>query len=138
MASRAKNLVMLFPVTNRELAPTYQQKLTLAAFLERFEGHAVRVELSKPVVVRSNNQNRYLWGVVYDYIATETGHTAEEIHAIMKTKFLPRKFVLLGKHETEIERSTTELSTDEFNLYLEKVRAFAASELGIRIPNPNE
>lgn len=59
---------------------------------------------------RSNQQNRYLFGVVYKLIADETGHTPEEIHEHMRWRFL-RKYG--GKLETV--RSTTSLSTRDYS-----------------------
>jgi hypothetical protein len=37
---------------------------------------------------RSLQQNRYMWGVVYKLIADHTGYTADEVHQLMKDRFL--------------------------------------------------
>jgi len=82
---------------------------------------------------RSQQQNAYMWGVVYDIISKDTGYTDKEVHALMGKEFL--SYDHLG--ETFI-RSTTDLNTKGMEEYLEKVRRFASSELSIYIPLPNE
>lgn len=116
------------------------QKATMAAYLNRNEGNYVRATLSQPTKTRSTNQNSYYWGVVLTMIAEETKHTTEECHEFMKSMFLPREFKKIGGVEKEIQKSTTTLSTSEFEDYLEQIRAFAASdeELHLVIPLPNE
>lgn len=81
---------------------------------------------------RSNNQNRYLWGVVYKMIADETGHSSDEVHEHVRWRFLRKH----GKLETV--RSTPDLSTVEMEKYLEDIRRFCATELNLSIPLPNE
>ena len=83
--------------------------------------------------VRSVQQNRYYWGVVVDLLAAYTGYLPEEMHEALKMLFLKdntRKIPTL--------RSTTELTTIEFEDFLEGVRVWAASELNCIIPLPNE
>src|SRR3990167_399857 len=130
------------------VVPIYQGKLVLSQsqlkrindYKKKHEGQDIRITLSQPTKGRSLNQNAYMWGVVYEMIASETGHSTEEIHEYMKAMFLPRHFIRLGKgnKEQQLTKSTTTLSTFEMEEYLEKVRAFAAMELSIRIPLPHE
>lgn len=87
---------------------------------------------------RSNNQNRYYWSVVLGLIAEETGHTTEELHEFLKSMFLPRTFIQVGKREREIVKSTTDLSTADMEGFLTRVRVFASQELNVFIPLPNE
>ncbi len=82
---------------------------------------------------RSNSQNRYMWGVVYELLSETTGFTPEEIHDAMRMLFLldrDRKIPTL--------KSTTSLTTVEIELYLTKIREFASRELNCYIPLPNE
>ena len=136
--SSASGISLTIPVENGMLRPTMQQQRTMDTFLATREGKAVAVKFSRPVSTRSNSQNSYMWGVVLTLIAESTGHTTEEIHDILKSMFLPRKFITLGNREVETRKSTTELDTTEFEQYLERIRAWASSELSIRIPLPNE
>lgn len=132
--------IIVAPV--REGRPIFspaQRKRIDAAFRRR-EGDDVRIEIRQRVKARSNNQNRYMWGVVYEIIASDTGHTPEEIHEYCKAKFLPRIFFApkKGIEELELTKSTTTLSTFDMEEYLERVRAWAGQELGLQIPMPNE
>ena len=86
---------------------------------------------------RSGRQNRYLWAVCYKILSDETGHSTEEIHDFMKSMFLPRFFITIGGKEQEVRKSTTELSTVEFEEYLMRIRVFAG-EMNCSIPLPNE
>lgn len=132
-----KQLTMTIPVRDARLDPSPAQKLTISGYLRTRDGKAAVVTFSRPTTVRSNNQNRLYWGVVVQTIATETGHTSEEIHSVLKQMFLPRRFVTVGKHEHELHKTTTELTTEEFSLYLEQIRAWASTELNINLPLEN-
>jgi hypothetical protein len=137
-ATATAGLTLTIAVRDGKLAPTNQQQLAVEGYLRTRSGKEVEVSLSRPVRVRSDRQNRYLWGVIYKILADDTGHTPEDIHAYLKDILLPRKFVTLGGVEREIAKSTKELEPQEFEKYAEQIRAWAASDLGIRIPLPNE
>lgn len=136
MSDKATFIVVA--VRDGKLDPSKAQKKVISAFVRRFEGKTVRVALSTPTKTRSTNQNSYYWGVVLTMIASETGHTTEEIHEFMKLKFLPREYVSLGGETIQLTKSTTVLSTFGMEEYLEQVRIFAALHLNILIPLPNE
>ncbi|HEY9874610.1 MAG TPA: hypothetical protein V6D12_14315 [Candidatus Obscuribacterales bacterium] len=90
---------------------------------------------------RSNSQNRYYWGVIVEILSEHTGFTREEMHEILKHKFL-KTFGIMntnnGPQEFERTKSTTELSTKEMEEFLSQVRVWASAELGCWIPEPNE
>src|SRR3990167_6512749 len=125
-------------VEKGELLLSDAQKKTMADYLKRNEGQLVRITFSKQEKGRSNNQNAYMWGVVLTMIAAETGHTTEEIHEFFKSMFLPRSFITIGKTTEQLVKSSTPLSTTDMEDYLERIRAFAAAELNMVIPLPNE
>lgn len=100
------------------------------AKLNNFEVWITIVKKSK---ARSDNQNRYYWGVVIKILAQELGYMEEEIHDTLKAKFLTDR---TGK--IEIVRSTASLATIDFENYLSAVRMWASSELNIYISQPNE
>lgn len=135
MTATGRQLTLTIPVKDGELNPSFSQRQSMSGYLHGLYGRAVVVKLSRPVTRRSIQANKFYWGVVLETIATDTGHTAEEIHSVLKEMFLPRKFITVGKREVEVRKSTTELSTDEFNLYLIQVSAWAGTELGIRLPD---
>ncbi len=114
------------------------QKNVMQSYLVKHDGEYIKMEYSQPTKGRSNNQNRYMWGVIYTMIAAETGHTTEEIHEFMKSMFLPREFLKVGETIQQLTKSTTTLSTTDMETYLEHIRAFAASELNLVIPLPQE
>ncbi len=114
-----------------------QKKIT-SVFMQRNEGKHVRVAFSQPGKPRSNNQNRYYHSVPVAMIAAETGHTPEEIHEYLKAAFLPRSFVTVAGKEHQVTKSTASLTTAEMEDFLTAVRTFAAQELNMVIPLPNE
>lgn len=73
---------------------------------------------------RSNPQNSYLHGVILPILAFNTGYTNEEMKAVLKWKFKIK--------------STSALTTAEFEKFMSDVRMWASAELGAYIPAPNE
>jgi hypothetical protein len=100
--------------------------------------------LSKPLMVtvedhrkrRSLSQNGLYWKWV-GIVAGETGNDDDVVHDTFKDKFLaPREVEIFG--ERRLVRTTTKLTTLEMKDYMDKVYAFAVSELGILLPVPEE
>lgn len=90
---------------------------------------------------RSNPQNKYYWGCVVQILSDELGYTPNEIHEIIKYKFLTSKLPIETKKtrvNVGILKSTTDLDTKEFEELMSKVRQWASIELGIYITEPNE
>jgi hypothetical protein len=93
---------------------------------------------------RSNQQNRYLFGVVYlecrqAFFDLGYRKTVDQVHGFFKRLFLPENIV--DKNGTiigEWEGSTTELNKDEFSEYIERIREWAAENLGIDIPDADK
>ena len=100
-------------------------------YLKSLNGKHITKTVKLPSKDRSNNQNRYYWGIVVDIIGKELGYTADETHEALKMKFLLDR---RGKIPTV--RSTAVLTTKEFEDYLEDVRMWASKFLNISIPNP--
>ena len=72
-----------------------------------------------------------------DQNASETGHDAEEVHEAMKRKFIaPAYGEVFG--EFVDRRSTTDQTTGSMADYLNRVHAFATTDLGIHLPLPEE
>ena len=97
----------------------------------------IRILVVKKKKRRSLNQNSYYWGVVLKVIGDELGYFPEEMHQCLATMFLKR-IIKIGEECIETYRSTAKLKTGEFEDYLQKIRIFASSELGIFVPLPNE
>lgn len=95
---------------------------------------------------RTIKQNAYYWGGVLGVLSNDLGYTPEEIHRLLKTMFLSKKKAIVGidkdgkKHTEEIDsiKSTTELSTEEFGDYIDKIRYWAIDFNNSYIPTPDE
>ena len=86
---------------------------------------------------RSSQQNRYLRWVVYKMIWDDVWYTPEEVHDLMKIKFLRKVEEIKWKKLWRIT-STIKLDTKHMTDYIENIRNRAAMELGINIPSPDE
>lgn len=92
---------------------------------------------------RSNPQNRYYWGCVIQTLSDELGYTKDEVHAMLKHKFLT-SMDSIKNERTGIsylipkEKSTTVLDTKEWEEFMSQVREFASMALNIYIQEPNE
>lgn len=100
--------------------------------LLRWEGKPIEVHLVEST--RSEQQNRYYWGVVIRLISEHTGFTADEVHEVFKKRFLTYKKKYQGKIY-EFTKSTTELKVSDMATYLDKVIKYATEHLGIIIPD---
>ena len=85
---------------------------------------------------RSNDQNRLLW-LWLTCIANETGNDKQDLHDYYCRKFLSHTVTINGKPET-VSTGTSGLNTETMAYFLDKVQADAASELGIRLPSPED
>ncbi len=134
MTSTQSKVELTVPVADGRLNPSPIQTEQMNRFLQSRDGKAVVVRLSRPVNSRSQQQNRLMW-VWLSVIARDTGNNTEDLHEHFKNQFLPRRFVTLAGKESEVAKTTTILSVEEFGAYLEQLAAFAASELGITLPD---
>lgn len=94
---------------------------------------------------RSNQQNAYLWGIVYPAVLfglQDAGWeftNEEQVHEYCKQSFAAREFINKDTGEVLIlPSSTAQMQTAEFNVYVDKIKAFALEYLNITIPEPNE
>lgn len=86
---------------------------------------------------RSDAENRYYWGVVVEILANEFGYLPDEMHEILKAKFL-RRWATGKVGAFPFAGSTATLQTKAFQEYLETIRTWALSEHHINIPLPGE
>jgi len=98
-----------------------------------FDNKRVNLYIEEYKKQRSDNQNRYYWGVVIKILSDELGYTPEETHEALKIKFLRIK-----GEKLDTVKSTTKLSTKEAEDFYEEIRRWASVELSIDIPEPNE
>lgn len=125
-------------------------RLKFAEDLRNFDGKEVEVIVRRRVKTRSDNQNGYLWSVVYPCVwagLVGVGYDLEKgdletVHEWCKKEFLPTR--KMKKREVKnswgefitLPLSTKQLSTVEFNEYLERIAQFSAEMLGTVIPEP--
>lgn len=91
---------------------------------------------------RSTQQNRYYWGCVVQILSDELGYDRNEIHEIIKNKFLLENKIIKTKNgsavELKVSGSTSNLDTIQFEDLMTKIRIWANRDLGIYIKEPNE
>lgn len=121
-----------------------RNRQTLSAALCEYEGKEVTITIEPRKKSRSLPQNAYYWSAVVPIVRQalrDLGHrvTHEETHLMLRGKFL-REVIPIGEEGEFIDmiRSTTSLSTSEFNDYLADIKSFALDYLGIDIPEPNQ
>ena len=103
-------------------------------YLITLEGKRVTCEVKRFVKKRTDPQNKFYWAVVVDILSKELGYEKEEIHLMLRERFLR---IHDERHpDFVIAKSTTKLNTQEFNEYIEAIQRWAAQELQIYIPDP--
>ncbi len=103
------------------------------AFVKRFAGEEVEIEIRKRRSKRSASQNKFWHGVVVALLAEHCGYTHDEMHEALKAKFLGEDDLSRGLRRIG---STRKLNTLEFADLTERVMVWAAGELGVVIPSP--
>ena len=93
----------------------------------------VDVTLSVKENTRSNNQNK-LWWKWMDIIGESIGYNKQEIHDILKVKFLLREEIIDGA-TNKYTKSTSTLTKKEFAKLTSDVFFWANDTLNINLPN---
>lgn len=119
--------------------PLFDEGLRL---MSRDKDLAVTIEVKPTKKYRSVFQNSYYWAVVITLIASrlkELGHDVDKdlTHEFLKGRFLYTE-MNTGEETMRIPRKTSDLSTTEFEEYVEMVKQFAAETLEVFIPDPND
>lgn len=101
----------------------------------------VLIRIERLRATRSTKQNAYYWGVIVQLLSDLTGFTPDEMHDILKAKFIPKRFAVADgngeiRDELVIGGSTAILNTVEFGEYCEAIRQWAAKNLCLVIPDP--
>jgi hypothetical protein len=116
----------------------------ISEVINSLEGKDIIITIEKKRRKRSNPQNAYYWGIVlpmmqtgfYNNLGEHVG--IQEAHEFLKGRFLFREVVNQELGEViKLSKSTTELSTIEWETYMDQIRAFATEFLNITIPLPN-
>lgn len=120
-------------VKQGKFIPDDREQFTQA--FKPLEDTRVEVTVQKYRKSRSLQQNAYYWGVLIDILANYTGYEPDEMHDALRWQFLR---VHRGNGLPDTVKSTTALTTAEFEEYLEKVRRWAATDHSVYVPEPNE
>jgi len=110
------------------------------------DGDRVTVEIKTRRKPRSLKQNSVLHWYINE-IADETGIEPDDVKELLRHKYLAVDItdkdgeIIADKETGEVlrrYRSTTELSTVEFNEFTEKIRLWANDFLNLQLPLPDE
>jgi hypothetical protein len=100
-----------------------------------------KVDIADHKPVRSDSQNRYLWGVVYRTVIEQgklDGWTAQDIHEYLLGEHFGWEVVsIFGKKRQRPIRRSSKLNKQEFSDYIAFIQQKMA-EVGIVIPDSNE
>lgn len=120
--------------------------IAIRDIIRRMEGKQLSIRVREFRPTRSNKQNAYYWGVVVKMVqemmnAEGNDLIQDEVHELLKQEvaasmFVKRVLMPDGKFSTVV-RSSSKLTTVEWENYMETVRAWAARHQ-LMIPLPNE
>jgi hypothetical protein len=123
------------------LQPSVGRNLTkLVAFVSALSNNcAWKITVSEWKRTRSNEQNAYLWGVVYPSILQHLpGWDADDLHEyFLGEHFGWETLEGLGRKRLKPIRRSSKLSTTDFSDHVAFIQR-AMAEKGIYVPDPNE
>jgi hypothetical protein len=103
----------------------------------------VRILIEPLKATRSAKVNALYWAVYVKALCEHTGYTEDEMHEVLKAKFLPKHVAIADGNgvivdELVIGGSSRKLNIEDFSAYLEQIQAWAADKLGVIIPEADE
>ncbi len=123
------------PIINVHNYRTRIEAIQLVSNLDLTKVHHVKVTCKRGK--RSIDANALYW-MWLNCISDETGNDKDDLHHFFKDKYLGIKRVVIFGDEFAKKLSTTDLDSKQFSQYLNKIQVFAASELSIKLPNPED
>ena len=128
----------------RHAGKVKQGKLELAdptswrAAVARHEGREVWVSLVRQQHARTLPQNKLYWVWVTE-IANYIGEGRDETHALLKAQFLEsREIELLEGKRLTMPPTTRLLDVEGFRAYMDEVQRWAATFLGLTLPEGHQ
>lgn len=113
--------------------------------ISKIRNRSVKVRVVVEGKRRSQWQNNYYYGVVVELLRSSLSEewgepiSKDEMHEILKWQCNWREKVNEATGETlRIPHTTTDMTTVEFEEYLERCRRFALDWFNLEIPLPNE
>ena len=125
---------MNFAINNK------QDKQTLFKYLKELDSDYI-VSVKKQRNNRSNMQNNYYWACIVQPLGESLGYFPDEMHDILKVKFSSEwQSIEINEKQIGLQtvNSTARMNTKDFEVYVEQIRIWALTELGIRLMLPNE
>ena len=113
---------------------TFDQEL--AYLFSTLTNGTYSITVKKVQEKRSIAQNDLMW-MWLTCIQNETGTNKDEIYMYYCKKFL-MKTVSVGQKMERIYMTTSKLNTEQMSDFLNKLQVDALSELGIRLPTPQD
>ena len=117
----------------------------LHSIISSLEDGKYTVAIKRATRKRTNNQNDWLWGVVYPRLQQgliDAGWEIvdiEQVHELCKSNFAAQDLINPTTGEVvSLPSSTAKMTTTQFTTYVDKIRSFAGEYLNITIPDPNE
>lgn len=138
----AKSIKLQVKIKNGKFASNLP---LIQSILSAYEGHTIDVWFKKRSNKRSNNQNKYYWGVIVPIFQNSMSDMWGEIwdksdvHEFLKANCNYEE--IINKETGEVLRktkSTTENSTTEQEFFHEKCRNLCRDFFNTKIPLPNE
>lgn len=117
-----------------KLKDNYSFKRILSAISGNREVVPVVLNIKELKSNRSNNQNRYYWGVIIPILANYFGYLPDEMNEAIKFKFLRKG----GTDKLPTVRSTTSLDKMEWEEFMTKIHIWSLQEFGIIIPTVDD
>ncbi len=119
-----------------------RQRVTFINLLRELRG-SYRITIVKHRPRRSDRQLRYYWPCfVHEFGKYLRGqgeaYTDDQCHEMLKHKFLRQTFIDPHGEACDYTRSTSDLTTTEFNEYLDACAAWLSDVFGIVVPEPSE
>lgn len=107
------------------------------------DGWEVEVTVHRLQATRSLDANRYYWAVVIQLLSEHLGYTPDEMHDVLKMKFLPKRLALCDGNGVVLDEyvvggSTRDLSVEEFAAYIDEIQQWAREVLDLIIPDADE
>ena len=105
-------------------------------YCKSLTGKLVDLTIKRHRETRSSQANRYYFGVVIKLISEHTGYEPDEMHEVLAMRFLRiEDCPITGAPR---RKRTPQTNTAEFSEYVDQCIRFAAIELGVTIPQPEQ
>lgn len=129
---------MIFPLEIKDCTPHIHFS-EMQSFIRSLPDGKYTIRIEKEKSRRTNQQNKYIWGVIVEILFNEVGQwsTKDECYDFLKYQF-NSQLVVIGGKEYLIGKSIAETDTAKCAEICQKIREWALIELQIRIPEPNE